>query len=247
MPELSDFVGISRYQIEKEIDKGTFSQVLLAKNEHGIPVVIKKISKLRVGREAVLREVKAGRLLRFIEGVPAFHEVVEDSTHHYLVFEHVPGPNLYWFMEQRDMRPVEEDKAREMFRQLLKTVMHAHARGVYHLDLKLENIMLDDAGNVKVIDWGLCDFSTGSDEDALPGNFSGSIEYCCQQVLRRQPYCRKNADAFSLGVVLYLLLFAQFPWSRQEKLAASKSDQSLVLTFPARVPVSLSADRKSVV
>jgi serine/threonine protein kinase len=229
--------------VEKSIDEGSFADILLASNESGTKVVIKRMSKLRARRELALKEVKAGRLLRFIEGIPTFHEFYEDEQYFYLVFDFVNGVNLFSMLEDRNMKPMAEHDAQGLFRQLIKTVQHAHSRGVFHLDLKLENLMLDNKGSPKVIDWGLCSFAHNLSDDTVDGS-SGSVEYCSPEVLRRGAYSGRSADVFSLGVVLYILLFAEFPWSRKDKLKAAVTGENLPLSFPPLTKVFVSGQAK---
>jgi len=231
---------VSHYVVERAIDKGTFSDVFLARNAVGNQVVIKKINKTKARRELVLKEVKAGRRLRFMDGIAVFHEHYEDDNSHFLVFDYVPGINLFSFMEQNDMTPFEEADARNIFRQLAKTVMHAHSRGVFHLDIKLENILVNDRFQTKLIDWGFCHFAQTLEDDTC-SNYLGSIEYCSPEILQRRPYSGKSADTFSLGIILFTLLFAEFPWSAKERLQALHAKELPRLAIPPDEFVSSSA------
>jgi len=233
---------ISNYNVESVIDSGTFSDVMLAKNSVGAEVVIKKVHKKRARRDLVLREIRAGRKLRFIEGIAPFHEHYEDDSHHFLVFDYVRGKNLFDFMEGRGMKPFSESEARHLFSQLVRTVMHAHSRGVFHLDLKLENILIEDGLQLKLIDWGFCNFEKPSEEGSDQCmEFMGSMEYCCPEILRRTAYSGKAADTFSLGVVLYIMLFAEFPWTARERVSDAKLGQPAEVGFPAFSRVSAAA------
>jgi len=230
---------ISQYSVCEVVDHGTFSDVFLAKNSVGNNVAIKRLTKSRARKDLVLREVKAGRKLRFIDGIAPFHEHYEDDSHHFLVFDYVRGTNLFACMESKGMQAFTESDARNIFAQLARTVMHAHARGVLHLDLKLENVLLDQQMRVKLIDWGFCHFVQPEDEgNDVCTEYMGSMEYCSPEILRRQPFSGKAADAFSLGVILYILLFAEFPWSAHERVMAARQKAPLGLTFPPNSSVS---------
>ena len=94
------------------------------------------------------------------------YEVVDTRTHVHLVMELCHGRNLYHFVKRRkpDQR-LPEPEAAHIFRQVVSAIAYMHSVKVVHRDLKLENILINDAKNVneiKLIDFG---FATGCQKD----------------------------------------------------------------------------------
>ena len=80
-------------------------------------------------------------------------EVFESHQHMYMVFEYAAGGDLLQLVKRK--RALTEREARPIFRQLVYGVAHCHCRSVLHRDIKLDNILLSDNGNVKVCDFGI--------------------------------------------------------------------------------------------
>ena len=90
--------------------------------------------------------------------------------------------------------------------------MFLHSLSIAHRDIKLENIVCDeDLNNIKFIDFGLC-IDMNEEEGQLSKEFCGTMHYMPPEILQNRPYEPKNADIWSLGVVLYKLSFDRFPF-----------------------------------
>ncbi|MEP6915404.1 MAG: serine/threonine-protein kinase, partial [Acidobacteriota bacterium] len=114
----------------------------------------------------------------------------------YLSMEYVDGEDLATSLRRIGRFP--EDKAADIARQLCAGLAAAHQRGVIHRDLKPANVMLDGAGRVRVMDFGLA--AIGQVEDIR----AGTPAYMApEQLLGREVTAR--SDIFALGLVLYEL------------------------------------------
>lgn len=117
-----------------------------------------------------------------------------------------------------------EDEARRLFQQIVSAVAYCHASGVVHRDLKAENLLLDKENNIKLIgrvshrnffkrcfclDFG---FSNHQKNDSLLSTWCGSPPYAAPELLLGQEYDGRMSDVWSLGVVLYILVTAGFPF-----------------------------------
>lgn len=91
---------------------------------------------------------------------------------------------------------------------------HIHARGVAHRDLKLENVLFDDFGNLKVADFGLCNVM--KEEKSLK-TACGSPDYAAPEIIRHLPYDGAKADAWSCGVILFAMLTAMLPFDEESQ------------------------------
>jgi len=103
--------------------------------------------------------------------------------------------------------PLHEDDARRIIVQLASALFHCHSRNVFHRDIKHKNVLFDEDGNVKLIDFGLSNWSS-------PGamSFCGTPAYAAPEMLLGVQYKGPEVDVWSLGVVLFSLLTGKLPF-----------------------------------
>jgi len=209
-----------KYHVEDyNFAAGCFGKILLAKDPIlEKEVVIKKIPKSSGNAIEVSREIEAGKKLKH-KNISKFYEHFSDNENDFLVFERIHGKDLYHIIEKRGFVPYPERDARKMFKQILKAVRYCHDHDVVHRDIKLENILYDNNGKATLIDFGLCDLVKRGNQSE---RFCGSIDYVAPEVLGKKTYNGFQADVFSLGVVLYTLLFAEFPYVAADRVNAIK-------------------------
>ena len=87
---------------------------------------------------------------------------------------------------------------------------HIHAQGIVHRDIKLENILIDKDLTIKIADFGL---ATSGDTDRLT-EFVGSKGYMAPEITEKREYNGAEADIFSLGVVLFILVIGLAPFKK---------------------------------
>ena len=108
--------------------------------------------------------------------------------------------------------PFSERIARYYFNQILQGVQHIHEKGFCHRDLKLENMMLDNLFNIKIIDFGFaCPLNGKNIRDAV-----GTQGYIAPEILTNKSYDGRKADIFSLGVILFILYSGFPPFYKKE-------------------------------
>lgn len=133
----------------------------------------------------------------------------------FIVMEYVSGGSL-WDLTQ-EMGGMGETAGKFFLTQMLDILEYMHnVKKIVHRDLKPENILVDDLLNIKFADFG---FSTNKNIDSLT-SFAGSNTYIAPEVkalltyveTERKPYSGKEADLFSIGVILFLLVKGTFPF-----------------------------------
>jgi serine/threonine protein kinase len=207
---------VSEYVIEKSLGKGVFGEVLLAKSTiTGEHVALKRIPKggPKFNWKHLKVEVEAGRRISNHKNIASMETYFETINNFYIVFEFVEGIDLFGLLESRDFHPLEEKETKKLMAQIVDALIHCHNNGVAHRDIKLDNLLVDWSGNIKLIDFGLCSI----DED-LCTDFVGSPEYVAPEVIQQIPHSGYKADVFSLGMVLYCMLFGQFPFIPDQRL-----------------------------
>ncbi|CAO2608042.1 Sperm motility kinase 2A [Lemmus lemmus] len=109
---------------------------------------------------------------------------------------------------------LQEQEARPIFRQVVSAVHYLHQRRIVHRDIKLENILIDREGKVKLCDFGL---AIQVAEGQMLKKVCGSLLYMAPEILAKilasKPYDGLAVDMWSLGVVLYVLVTGQFPYT----------------------------------
>ncbi|KAF5782254.1 putative protein kinase CAMK-CAMKL-CHK1 family [Helianthus annuus] len=137
------------------------------------------------------------------------HEVMATKTKIYFVMEYVKGGELF---QQVSKGRLPESVSRKYFQQLMSAIGYCHSRGVYHRDLKLENVLIDENGDLKVSDFGLSAVTGQIRADGLLHTLCGTPSYVAPEVFMRGGYDGATADVWSCGVILFVMNAAYLPF-----------------------------------
>ena len=226
---------VGKYELGRTIGEGTFAKVRFAKDtESGDPVAIKILDKAKVQKhglvEQIRREICTMKLIQH-PNVVRLHEVMGSKARIFIVLEYVTGGELHDIIAARGS--LKEDEARRYFQQLINAVDYCHSRGVYHRDLKLENLLLDTAGNLKVSDFGLSAISEQAKADGLLHTTCGTPNYVAPEVIEDKGYNGALADLWSCGVILFVMLAGYLPFEDDNVSALYKKISGAQFTCPA--------------
>ncbi|OCF36558.1 CAMK/CAMKL/PASK protein kinase [Kwoniella heveanensis CBS 569] len=105
-----------------------------------------------------------------------------------------------------------EEQSRNIFRQIVDAVSYLHNKGIYHRDLKDENIVIDRNLCVKIIDFGSAVIEDRSYPPVLYDHFRGTMSYAAAEVLNGRHYHAGPADVWSLGIILGIILTGESPF-----------------------------------
>ncbi|XXG68173.1 hypothetical protein AAC387_Pa06g1321 [Persea americana] len=226
-------VLLSKYELGRLLGCGTFAKVYHAQSlEDGLGVAIKVIDKSRIVNAPmetlIMREVSAMRRLNH-PNIIKLHEVMATKSKIYLVMEHAKGGEL--FSRIFHQGPLKEAVARRYFQQLVSALHFCHSNGVAHRDVKLENLLLDQEGNLKVSDFGLSAL-TEQLKDGLLHTACGTPAYTAPEVLRQKGYDGTKADAWSCGIILFGFLAGFLPFDDANIVMMYRKIQRKELEFP---------------
>ena len=200
-----------------EFGAGGYGRVLRAVHgRSGEVVAIKEMDETQVKLPSIIREVGAlkrlGDKCEHVAGFRGYHVV---GPKHYLIMEALPGGELFHHVTKAE-GCVAEAECRRLFSQVLSGLREAHAAGIAHRDLKLENIVLTADGRAKLVDFGLCALhrpdGRGGFEPLKLHDYCGSRSYCAPEMAARVPYDGFAADAWSYGVCVFAAAAGFFPF-----------------------------------
>ena len=136
-----------------------------------------------------------------------------ENNEGYIVMERAKC-NLVECLLKRKGAAMAENKAAHLFYLICQSVKELHESRIAHLDLKLDNFLLTNEGHVKICDFG-CSVNFSQPEDMIdhPNFKIGSPMYCAPEIESKGKFCPMQADMWSLGVILHLLLTDCFPTS----------------------------------
>ena len=148
---------LGKYELGKTLGEGNFGKVKLARDTHsGKLFAVKILDKSKIidlnNIDQIKREISTLKLLKH-PNVVRLYEVLASKTKIYMVLEYVNGGELFDKIASKGK--LKEAEGRKIFQQLIDCVSFCHNKGVFHRDLKLENVLVDNKGNIKVTDFGL--------------------------------------------------------------------------------------------
>jgi tetratricopeptide (TPR) repeat protein/tRNA A-37 threonylcarbamoyl transferase component Bud32 len=208
-PRLEGQPSIPRYEIRERVGEGATAVVFRAWDKELKRTVALKVLRGRAAMNPVMRE-RFQREAQAAAGLDHPHVIrVYDTGEHegdlYLVLEFVPGGALRTPASERDSAALLEKVARG--------VAAAHANGIVHRDVKPGNILMTDAGEPKVGDFGLAHVMDSESRLTQTGSSLGTPMYMApEQVEGRKNDISPRTDVYALGAVLYEMLAGRPPF-----------------------------------
>lgn len=239
---------IGMWRIERELGRGGMATVYAATHTRfGKRAALKLAHRAVLGPrftpETFLREARVANLINH----PGVVEVFATGTfggRPYLAMERLTGSSLG---ARADRCPLARDQAIDILIELCDVLAAAHAAGVTHRDLKLDNVfVLDHLGaggrRTKLLDWGMARIA--DEDDPLRGMIAGTLTYVAPEQIRGDEITPAT-DVYSLGVIAYQLLLGGAPFVSHSDL--DLLDQHLRTTPPwprsrwSAIPAALEA------
>jgi eukaryotic-like serine/threonine-protein kinase len=219
-----------RYVIEQRLGQGGKGTVFKALDRYrtGLPllhqyVAIKVLHHLPESRvetlEALRRELQCAQLLSHPNVVKVF-DLDREAGVDFFTMEYLEGELLSSLLLRFQAQPLPRAYAWSIIRQIADGVQHAHDRGIVHADLKPQNIMITNAGEVRILDFG-ASHALNKQDDGRTARSTSSVTLayaCCELLDGRTPDPRD--DLYGLACMAYELLVGEHPFQRRRATEA---------------------------
>jgi len=199
--------------VGKQVGQGAYATVKVAYHK-GLDkkVALKIYDKTKLiepqRQKSVQREIKIMERLSN-PFIAKLYDAFDTQKQVVLVMELVRGMSLHGYLKSKSGRRLPEPEARRLFRQIVTGIGYCHGKSITHRDIKLENLLLDESNNIKIIDFG---FSTCIPNTKKIKIFCGTPSYMAPEIVSRKEYAGPPADIWALGVLLYAMLCGTFPF-----------------------------------
>ncbi|KAI4498123.1 hypothetical protein M0802_006947, partial [Mischocyttarus mexicanus] len=232
-------VTLENFEFLKVLGKGTFGKVILCREKatghlYAIKILRKEVI---IRKDEVAHTLTENRVLRttshpFLISLKYSFQTADRLC---FVMEYVNGGELFFHLSRS--RIFTEDRTRFYGAEIISALGYLHSQGIIYRDLKLENLLLDKDGHIKIADFGLCkeDITYGT----TTKTFCGTPEYLAPEVLEDNDYGRA-VDWWGVGVVMYEMMCGRLPFYNRdhEKLF------TLILLEEVKFPRTISNEAK---
>uniref|UniRef100_A0AAR2LRU4 protein kinase C n=1 Tax=Pygocentrus nattereri TaxID=42514 RepID=A0AAR2LRU4_PYGNA len=247
--QISEALGLADFDLIRVIGRGSYAKVLLVrlkKNEHiyAMKVVKKELVHDDEDIDWVQTEKHVFEQASTNPFLVGLHSCFQTESRLFLVIEYVNGGDLMFHMQRQ--RKLPEEHARFYAAEICIALNFLHEKGIIYRDLKLDNVLLDQDGHIKLTDYGMCK------EGIRPGDttstFCGTPNYIAPEILRGEDY-GFSVDWWALGVLMFEMMAGRSPFDIITDNPDMNTEEYLfqvILEKPIRIPRSLSVKAASV-
>jgi beta-lactam-binding protein with PASTA domain/serine/threonine protein kinase len=205
-----------RYEITQRLARGGMATVYRAVDTRLTRTVAVKVMHVGLGDEAEFarkfdREARAAARLSHPNVVSVFdqgQDVEAANSRPYIVMEYVEGQTLRDVLNRE--APMAPSRALEIMEPVLAALAAAHQAGLVHRDVKPENVLISERGQIKVADFGLAKAVSSQTNTATQGLLIGTVSYLPPELVM-SGRADARSDVYSVGVVLFELLTGRKP------------------------------------
>jgi serine/threonine protein kinase len=232
-----------RYEIIEELGKGGMGRVYKVYDTKIKEVVALKLIRPEISADenTIARFNNELRLARKISHrhVCTMFDVGEEGPSHFITMEYVRGEDLKRFIKRAGQLTV--SKAVSITKQVCDGLAEAHHLGIIHRDLKPQNIMIDENGNTRIMDFGIARFLEGEGM-TTQGVMMGTPDYMAPEQAELEGVDQRS-DIYALGIILFEMVTGRVPFEGKTPLSVAMKHKNQAppdpRDFNAQVPESL--------
>jgi beta-lactam-binding protein with PASTA domain len=236
----------NRYKVLSRLGAGGMADVFLAEDQQlGRKVALKLLHRRFSADpdfvERFRREAQAAAGLQHPNVVSVYDRGSFEDTY-YIAMEYLPGRSVKQLIRQE--APLEPIRAIDITIQILKAARFAHRRGVIHRDLKPHNVIIDDADQAKVTDFGIA--RAGASDMTETGSIMGTAQYLSPEQAQGHAVSA-GSDLYSVAVVLYEMLTGRVPFDGEAAVTIALKHVSEAPTPPTAINPAVPLELEQVV
>mmetsp|Transcript_15058 Transcript_15058/g.29014 ORF Transcript_15058/g.29014 Transcript_15058/m.29014 type:complete len:788 (-) Transcript_15058:272-2635(-) len=235
MQRVKDEKGVEFKDLEEiaVLGSGAFGLVTLVRHKPtGKTYALKAINKQYVQKTKTQPQLKREVLVLGETDSPFLMHMVKtfrDQRRVYFLIEPLMGGEL--FSHLADANTFTEDRARFYAASVLLGLNHLHQKGILYRDLKLENLLLDKKGYLKIVDFG---FAKKLKKNEWTYTLCGTPDYLAPEILKGTGH-NNGADYWSLGVLIYEMIFGYTPFGADDDSEICRNILSASVSFDGRI------------